>query len=354
MIKTRLLVVIFVTFLLQLGSIKAQQYWSIEENLHFSSKQFAHLTEYEVFRLDEQSLKTQLFEVTQADKNPSTKNIFAFPVGKDAFVNFELTATSVMESGLAEKYPQVETYRAIGVDNKSHRAHFDWTTSGFHGYIYTTKGELWIDPIKGETGLYVLYDRKSTERDALHACGTKDEHDIHSFPKNGASNIGTEMRTLRAAFATTGEFARAEVTGTSDPLEAVITMTNRMNLILERDLSLRVVLVADNDKIAFTDPSEDPYSNEAFEMLGENVGVLNDSIGFENYDIGHVFTANTRGGVGGVAFLGSICGDNKASGVSSFFGNANSFLGTLVHEVGHQLGGSHTWNRCGDDSSNQR
>ncbi|MEM9886095.1 MAG: reprolysin-like metallopeptidase [Bacteroidota bacterium] len=356
MIKIKFVLVILITLILQLNSIQAQQYWTLTENTAISSKQLNDLKVYQIFQLDEERLKTQMNEAFSDTKKPSTKNIFSFPVQKNRSIDFELHPSIILEEGLAEKYPQVKTYKAIGVQDKRYKAHFDWTNSGLHGYIYTTESEFWIDPIADKQGLYVVYDTKNTEVNASHPCGTIAEELLLNLPKNSKTAIGEELRVLRAAFATTGEFAQQRVSGAdaNNPMEAVISMVNRLNLVLERDLSLSLILVENNDKIAFTDPETDPYSNEAFDMLRENIDILNDSIGFDNYDIGHVLTAEADGGVGGVAFLASICGDAKASGVSSFFSNESNFFGTLVHEVGHQLGGSHTWNRCGEDSRDQR
>ena len=74
----------------------------------------------------------------------------------------------------------------------------------------------------------------------------------------------------------------------------------RVNGVYEKDLAIRMILVANNDAIIYTDPNADPYTNSnGSAMLGENTTNLNTVIMTANYDIGHVFST----GGGGVATL---------------------------------------------------
>lgn len=353
MTKTKpIFMIIIMIFFLQNG-INAQAYWALAENVVPTEQQSLHIQQYNIFHLDTEVWKKTLQE-SSFQKNPSTKVILPFPISKTELLLFEIEEVQTMEAGLAAKYPHIKTYRGQSLDGQ-HQVRFDWTSAGLHAYIYTPKGEFLINPLTEKSDFYLLYDKKEAVSPHGVHCGTKSLRHDALFPTKSGKRTGDELRVLRMAVATTGEFARQNVTGATNPLEAVVTFVNRLNFITERDLALQFILVENNDLITFTDAATDPYEeNDAYELLGDNTRVLNEFIGPSNYDIGHVFTADISGGVAGVAILGSVCRNSKARGVTAFFGNDGNFLSTFAHEVGHQLGASHTWNRCGEDNNDQR
>ncbi|MFK8101388.1 MAG: reprolysin-like metallopeptidase, partial [Saprospiraceae bacterium] len=184
--------------------------------------------------------------------------------------------------------------------------------------------------------------------DRKHFCGINfsedDFLDKNLATSRGTSSVGENLRTLRIAVATTGEYTNYHGSAT-DALAAVVTTINRVNLIYEIDLSVRFLIVADNDLIIFTDATTDPYNNNsAGNMLNTNTAVLNANIGNGNYDIGHVFA--TEGA--GLAGLGVVCSGDKGEGVTGIDPPEGTTFDVdyVSHEIGHQLSAFHTFNNC--------
>ncbi|NJM79543.1 MAG: T9SS type A sorting domain-containing protein [Flavobacterium sp.] len=172
------------------------------------------------------------------------------------------------------------------------------------------------------------------------------------FPRASDGNF----RTYRLAMACTGEYAAFHGGTISAAQAAIVVTVNRINTIYERDFSARLILVANNNLLIYTNGTTDPYTNNnGTTMLGENQTNVTNIIGAANYDIGHVVSTNG----GGVAGLGVFCNDTqKARGVTG----TNSPIGDpfdidfVAHEIGHQFGCNHTFNgdagNCGGGNRN--
>ena len=130
--------------------------------------------------------------------------------------------------------------------------------------------------------------------------------------------VGTQLRSYRLAIACTGEYARAAV-GNNNPtvaqaLSAIVTSINRVDGVYEKELSVSLNLVGNNNQVVFVNPATDPFTanDDGQALLDESQTVITTNIGDANYDIGHTFST----GAGGVAQLGVVCGSSKARGVT--------------------------------------
>ena len=310
---------------------------------------FSHSLGERKLKLNVSQLKEML--ITK-DSEISTARHLDLPLPDGRQMRFKFEPSKVMAAALAKRYPEIRTWKISNPDNPTINGRIDLTPNGFHGLIYTDDGErIFIDP-EGEIALNEYTSRydHTHESDRDFSCQVHSHSPLTQnqspFPtaNRTLSTPADSLRTYRIAIATTGEYTQLFGGRKSDSLAAVVTTVNRLNQVFERDLSINLEIVANNDDLLYTSPSSDPFSNEdAVAMVEENIVNTNAVIGSDNYDIGHVFgTGNT----GGLAFLNSACGPYKAGGVTgSNSPTGESFnIDYVAHEIGHQLGASHTFN----------
>ena len=148
----------------------------------------------------------------------------------------------------------------------------------------------------------------------------------------------------RIAVAATGEYTAKHGGTVEGAIAAITTTLNRVNMVMERDLGIHLKLVENNHLLINTDAQSDPFTKtDLVELVAENQAFIDSVIGSENYDLGHLFT--TKGG--GIAAIASACNSyRKAQGVSGISNPvSDSFdLDFVAHEIGHQLGATHTFN----------
>ena len=312
-------------------------------------------TEVELFDLQENELMAQLAAAPMefTAEALSQRVVISLPTPEDTYERFEVVEAPIMAAELSARYPDIKTYRGQGIDNPSANVRLSVTPLGFHASVIAPdEGDYYIDPyFHLETEVYASYyvhDAVAQPGLEFHEHEMEELEDIEVETPAGAAPFGNQLRTYSAAIAATGEFTQFHTPGTvatvANGLAAVVTGLNRVTQIYENDLAIRMVLVANNDQLIFTNPNTDGYSNnDAVAMLSQNQTKIDSTIGSNNYDIGHVVGT----GGGGVAQLEVVGKDSlKALGVSgvNFPINDPFWVDLVAHEIGHQFGGNHTFN----------
>jgi subtilisin-like proprotein convertase family protein len=298
--------------------------------------------------------------------------VFYLPLPGGEMEAFTVEASPVMSPGLAEKYPEIRTFLARGIRRADWSARIDFNPGGFRAAIRTSDGLVYIDPFfTAQSRYYASYftkDQYWPEGTEPPRCGLSDEEirlakDLlapkASLPAIGNTLRGSgtetvELRTYRLALACTGEYAQARGGNKNEVMGYMVAAINRVNQVLEAETAVRLQIIPQNDTLIFLDAATDPYTSadNAPSLLSQNTAVLNQFIGANAYDIGHVFTLGCANNIGGIARYASACSNLKGAGVTCHFTSNTSFIAIqiMAHELGHQFSCSHSWNRCSDFS----
>jgi len=312
-----------------------------------------------LFKLDFNSLKTTL---KSSPKRTGSKSnaIISLPDGDGNFEILEVYENSVMDPELEVIYPEIKSYIAIGVENPQIKSYLSISPLGFKSMtIYPDKQAVFIDAVSID--VYTVYRRTDNETPTnKFECITECESENISQPPSAAKGADDGiLRTYRMALSCTGEYARLFGGTKILALSGMNNTITRINGIFERDFGAKFIIISNNDAVIYTDPLTDPYSDPSAKpnWRSELKTNLNNVIGLPNYDIGHLFGANSINvSSGDAGCIGCVCTDfNKGSGYSC--ANPKSFSGDsfdidlVAHEMGHQLGANHTYSHVTESSS---
>ncbi|WP_262489052.1 reprolysin-like metallopeptidase [Flavobacterium haoranii] len=176
----------------------------------------------------------------------------------------------------------------------------------------------------------------------------------------------SQLRRFRMAQSCTGEYANYFGATNASQVNLVLAAYNatytRVNALFEMDFNATMQITANSVNVIYYNASTDPYSPST-NMDPWNLELMNtlsSVLGNSTFDIGHLFGAS--GGGGNAGCIGCVCSNDMST--YSYMGQTypNAYKGSgytspadgipmgdnfdvdyVAHEIGHQLGGNHTF-----------
>ncbi|GAB2835454.1 reprolysin-like metallopeptidase [Ferruginibacter profundus] len=363
--RKALLLNIFFAFITTSGFAQTDQFWSANSDSRSSittDKAVARLSfpkDFSLFAINFEPFKQQLFAIVD-NKNAKHSATISLPNTDGKLEQFEVVEASNFEPALQARFPEIRAFSGRGITDKYATVKLSISPQGIQTMVFRVdKENEFIEPYSKDHTLYAVYKSQRKPGQLPWTCSTDDKQVAAAINKQITSSniVGSstgELKTMRLAQSVTAEysnyfgaFSAADVALVLAAINATLT---RCNGCYEKDLALHLNLIANTTDVIYYNPATDPYSPGAVgaggAWNGELQSTLTSVIGEANYDIGHLFGAS--GGGGNAGCIGCVCvNGSKGSGFTSPADNIpmgdNFDIDYVVHEVGHQLGGNHTF-----------
>jgi hypothetical protein len=200
----------------------------------------------------------------------------SLPTPDGNFKRYKVWYSPIMAPELAAQYPEIRTYGGYEIGNGASLIRLDVTPKGFHAMTYGDGTSIFIDPYAvGNTQDYLAYYKrdfvkKEAERMTCHVNG--EEITIPKPALGQQESVGDcgIRHEYRLALAGTGEYTTFHGGTVALALAAMNTTMNRVNGIFEKDVAVRMIIVANNNLIIYTDATTDPFTNgNPDQMIGK-------------------------------------------------------------------------------------
>jgi Metallo-peptidase family M12B Reprolysin-like/Secretion system C-terminal sorting domain len=365
--KTLLFSVLF-SFITVFGFSQSNDYWTVHNETSgkiTTNKAVARLSfpkTFKLFDLNIAPLKQQLFTIVGSN-NAGISTIISLPNTNGSLEQFEVYEASNFDPALQARFPLIRAFSGKGITDKASTLKISISPQGIQTMIFRSEKENeFIEAYSQDYTVYAVFNSRRDKGQLAWSCSTEDHAlvtDVSTQVSNRPTSSDGTLKTFRLAQSCNGEYAAffgASTAGTPADQALVLAAYNatltRCNGVYEKDLAIHFNLIPTTTAVIYYDATSDPYTT-LNAWNAQLQGTLNANIGAANYDLGHMFGAS--GGGGNAGCIGCVCNDaNKGSGITSPADGIpqgdNFDIDYVVHEVGHQIGGNHTFSMNNEGS----
>ncbi|MFM7672048.1 MAG: reprolysin-like metallopeptidase [Bacteroidota bacterium] len=341
------------------------RYWTLHSETmpvakHKQTARASFPKEFKVFDLNVDALRQELFQIVGA--NPARRStIISLPNAAGQIEQFEVFEASNFVPELQARFPLIRAFSGKGITDPASMLKLSVSPQGIQTILFRAgTANEYIEPYSADNNSYAVFQAQRNKGALPWVCSTPDRDLAIGLNRAVQREVTPEadngvLKTMRLAQSVTAEysnyFGATSAAQSGLVLAAVNATLTRTNGCYEKDLAIHLNLIANTTSVFYYDPATDPYSPPAQMGQWNNQlqSTLTSVIGESNYDIGHLFGAS--GGGGNAGCIGCVCVDGqKGRGITSPADGIpqgdNFDIDYVAHEVGHQMGGNHTFSHA--------
>jgi len=352
-------------------NLHGQNFWKktkIDERNVIESKKNIGSEYSEVYELDINQLRSAIKAAPQSKTGLAVSSGITLDIpGLDGeFEKYKIYETSNMSPELAEKFPDIKSYRGISLKDSGKTLSFGISQQGVNMILFShDEKPVVIEPVTKDNAIYLVSPAVPSmlplELEAF-TCNTVENsstNKVTTFPTDNTDD--KKFRTFRLAVSADGEFSANHGGTVAGALAAINNIMSYINPVYERDLSIHMNLIDNNDAIIFLDAANDPYTFihtiDAGTIFNRQIQqTMTNTIGEANYDLGILFSNQDTGG-GNSGALGVVCKNSqgvlpdgtidvqKGAAYIGDFPDGFPFAMAAAHEMGHQFGANHSFSK---------
>ena len=330
-------------------------------------------SEYKLYKFDYESFVQKLVNVPQRDTFTGVSDVVvSIPHPNGELVEYRILEASTFEPTLQERFSEIRSFVGQSVKDAGDIIRFSVSPyNGLSAMIRSVESEdtYFIDPFSLDYKTVIVFQKSKSSKQVGFICSTEDavKEFGPSVERSGASILNNaddaNLRRFRMAQSCTAEYSNYFGATSAADVALVMAAFNasytRCNGIFEMDFNCTMQLIATTTNVIYYNAATDPYSDGATGSGGawnnELGNTLQAVIGNANYDIGHLFGAS--GGGGNAGCIGCVCSadNSKGRGFTSpgdgIPEGDNFDIDYVAHEIGHQLGGNHTFSHSAENNA---
>jgi subtilisin-like proprotein convertase family protein len=301
--------------------------------------------------------------------------VITLPNTEGKLEQFEVYEGSNFEPDLQAQFPEIRAFSGQGITDKYATLKLSISPQGIQTMVFRTDSENeFIEAYSQDHTVYAVFKSQREKGKLAWSCSVEDQKmttKVTSKESNTNKFDDGTLRVMRLAQSCNGEYANYFGATSAAQVSLVLAAFNntltRCNGVYEKDLALHLNLVAGSTNIIYYDGATDPYSptigpwnTELQVAINTTLTGTGTTLAANNaaYDIGHMF--GKTGGGGNAGCIGCVCVDAVASGAGATKGRGitspadgipqgdNFDIDYVVHEIGHQLGGNHTFSNSNE------